>query len=792
LGTAYLWEIVTLAGIPVARDMQMFFVSQKFLLWESFRHGELPLWTLHVGTGAPLLANFQSGVFYPPNWLLAILPFFLAFNLLVWLHFVIGGVSAALLARRLGLASVPAIIAAATWMLGGYFASLLNLMNGLQAAAWAPALALSLLHHIDRRSPVALTLLVIVAAMALLAGEPQTFLLATITAAVVGSLHMQRDPSSRRRPGRLLAGLVGGALLVTGLAMVQLLPTVELLGESARAAHGLSFREAAAFQLEPVRLIHLIVPTDYHDPEYSFGLRSIIGHEDHWLFSTYLGALFPLIFYFAWRNRARRRETLVWTVIGALGVLLALGDNTPLFSWAFDYLPGVSAFRFPEKYFFLTGFAAFIIAGFGAEGAIEQPPRRADALAAALLIGGIAAGRVLFALSRDTVQEWAAGFGNARTMENFDYVYAVWGGQLTKLLVLVSLAILIFWLRRRGTLALRGFSVLLAALVAVDLAVAHRDLNPVVGQEFYTTTPEIARHVPLAQVSRDYRFRGSRFDSLANTVPVVRNVPLEAQKWIWQNTLAPNTGQRWGTLQPDHWDAIKLRRFADERDLYRALPDPFRRWRLVQLHSVRYVYSSFTVDTGDYARQLELDSLPGHLYELRRPLPRAYVADDAVYVRDEVAAINEVLSRRFAPSHEVVLIDADSTAHREVDTGEPQRPDRPVDVVGGQTLPRVATIVENSPARIRVRLPEDPEGGFLVLTDSYYPGWQALVDGEEREIVLANFFFRAVAVSPGDREVLFRYRSRPLEWGRRISLLTAALGLALLTLGVRRTRRHRL
>ncbi len=777
LCAAYLWEIVSVAGVPVARDMQMFFVPQKFLLWDALQNGRLPLWTPHIGTGAPLMANFQSGVFYPPHWAFAVLPFLPAFNLLVAFHFILGGLFAFALARRLGLDVAPAFVAAASFALGGYFASLLNLINALQGAAWAPGLAWALVRHLDRRSAGSLATLAAVGALALLAGEPQSFLFAGFAAAVVASLHAARHEEARRRPAALLIGLAASALLVIGLAMVQLLPTAELVRESARAAEGLSYGEAAAFDLDPIRLVHLFVPPDYRDPEYAFGVRSVIGSGDPWLFSIYLGALWPILFYFAWRNPRRRAETITWSAIAAAGVLVALGDHTPVFPWLFEHVPGFSSFRFPEKYLFVTAFGVALIAGFGAEGALAGERRRGDGPWAALLLGGLVAARVAFAAARGPIESWAAGFGNDRMMDDFDYAFAIWGGNLTKLAAVVALGVVLLWLHRSGRIRAGLAGVLLSALVAVDLAVAHRDLNPVVEPDFYERPPLIAEHVPLDEIRRDYRYHASRFDSLAYTVPIIRGVPLEAQKWLWQGALAPNTGQLWKTLQDDHWDAIRLRRSSDARDFFRILPEAFRRWNLLRLHSVKYVYATLPVELDGSARELPLDSLRGHLYEVEAPLSRAYVAPEAVFLPDETAVINAVLHPSFVPRRQVALIDPAAPAWENppLEATAPARE---------EPLLRAEIVVDRG-EEVRVRVPEGSGGGFLVLTDAFYPGWEAEVDGRPRPIELANFFFRAVPLRAGDREVVFRYRSRPFEQGRRISLITLAaatlgLGLAIL------------
>jgi uncharacterized membrane protein YfhO len=103
-----------------------------------------------------------------------------------------------------------------------------------------------------------------------------------------------------------------------------------------------------------------------------------------------------------------------------------------------------------------------------------------------------------------------------------------------------------------------------------------------------------------------------------------------------------------------------------------------------------------------------------------------------------------------------------------------------------------ARILSDTGTEVRVAVsPSAP--GYLVLTDAFYPGWTARVDGQERPILLANYFYRAVAVEPGDREVVFAYRSRPFEIGRRISaatLLATAVGFGVVGVAGRRRRRE--
>jgi uncharacterized membrane protein YfhO len=68
--------------------------------------------------------------------------------------------------------------------------------------------------------------------------------------------------------------------------------------------------------------------------------------------------------------------------------------------------------------------------------------------------------------------------------------------------------------------------------------------------------------------------------------------------------------------------------------------------------------------------------------------------------------------------------------------------------------------------------------GYLVLADTYYPGWRAFVDGHPAQVWRANYGFRAVAVDAGEHEIEFQYRPRSFVLGAAIS------GVALLAVAV--------
>lgn len=94
-------------------------------------------------------------------------------------------------------------------------------------------------------------------------------------------------------------------------------------------------------------------------------------------------------------------------------------------------------------------------------------------------------------------------------------------------------------------------------------------------------------------------------------------------------------------------------------------------------------------------------------------------------------------------------------------------------------------IVAYDPEHVEVAVSAE-QPGLLVLSDSYYPGWIARVDGVEAPIVPANVLARGVFVPPGDHTVTFTYAPASWRWGRLLSAAGLLLWLVGLAAVVRR------
>ncbi len=71
---------------------------------------------------------------------------------------------------------------------------------------------------------------------------------------------------------------------------------------------------------------------------------------------------------------------------------------------------------------------------------------------------------------------------------------------------------------------------------------------------------------------------------------------------------------------------------------------------------------------------------------------------------------------------------------------------------------------------------ENTNVGFLVLSDQYYPGWEAYIDGKKTKIYKVNGFLRGIEIPPGDHIVEFKFEPKILYLSLFLSFLIYIFG----------------
>ncbi|MCM2317214.1 MAG: hypothetical protein NDJ92_18875, partial [Thermoanaerobaculia bacterium] len=206
--------------IPAFRDHRDYFVPLREVTAEALRGLQLPLWNALNGSGEPWLANPQTGVFYPPAWIVAVFPFELGYVLFLVFHLTLLGIGWRRLMLRWTRDDV-ATLSACALVLSGPILSILDVSNSLATFAWVPLL----LSFAVEAKPGATPRDAATIALCFLGGEP---LLAAVGAALYAVVRLARER------GAALAATAAVAALSVLLSAVQLLPFLESLQGSDR------------------------------------------------------------------------------------------------------------------------------------------------------------------------------------------------------------------------------------------------------------------------------------------------------------------------------------------------------------------------------------------------------------------------------------------------------------------------------------------------------------------------------------------------------------------------------
>ena len=729
-------------------DGLQYYLPLHVLAGRAWRDGQLPSWNPWSFSGSPLLATGQAAVFYPLNLLFAVLGPVPANNLTVVLHYVVAGLGGWFLAKRLTGDPAAAAVAGLAYALSGFMVGHLGHQAIIASAAWFPWLLLVVDRVAERITPARVAQGGAVLGLAILAGHVQTVAFSLLFAGVYAVALAVGGVA-----GRWWRPLLGGAAVVVAgaaLAAVQLGPTLAVLDATDRASQ-LSFEEATSFSLPGSHAVLAFFPYAFGAGRWPFSAP----YGGQWNLTELAGycglaALVLAVVGVALHARVDRR---VWALaaMGAVAFVLALGPATPV-SRLVHAVPVFGSFRSWGRY--LMGFdlavaalAAYGVAGLRTAGAAAR--RRAVRAAAAT--AGLA---VLVAVTMPWLPKVRGFVAGDRT--------GLAARALPALAALAAVGVVVALARRR-----RGAAALACLLVAGDLLVSY-------GWWYEWRHPVHDRATVDALLD----------DEVAPPWGGVPDAPGGVDRWLfasadvrWALPEFPALTDEQGLRSANGFDPLAPEAYmaAAGAMAYNgavadapALLDPAS-WTLDLLRVTRVV-----AHPDSTARSPEVDAalaaatpVPERALvalEVRPRLPEAFVvgATRVVPDVDELTATVQGQRGPFAADGEALV-------------------DEPCDACPGSGPGAAGPAGEAGPvtwgrssARLRVRADRP---GLLVVSQAWFPGWTATVDGRAADVVAANGLVTGVPVPAGEHEVVLRYRPPGLTAGALVSAL-AGVGLA--------------
>lgn len=716
------------ATIPAGDFSSQYYPLQLFAARE-LADGRLPAWDPYLYGGQPGLADIQTGAFYPlnlvPGLILTALGWPWTLDLMagqVIVHYMLASVFTYLFVRQLArlagarpaAARLAGAVSALSFTYAGYLTSFpVQQLTILETAVWLPLV----LFCLDRALSVArpapawpwLGGAALALACALLAGHPQTAMY-VVYATLAYGLFLTFHLAERPPAGH------GSrfTFYVSRFGLHIVLPLVVALA-------------LAAVQVVPT--LQFIARSSRAGLGYdAVSTGSPLAEFTHLLYPgyfggspQYLGILTPILAaaaLFAVRNPARRR-VIFWLVAGAVALLLAFGGNTFLYNVTYLLVPGLSAVRNQERIIYLFSLAASVLAGYGAL-ALVQPIARPLRKGFRHLARGLAWALVVMAV---LTAPFYAGFLEGLQQ---DIAINMFEGVLRHhalILIVLAGAVVIFALRVAGQ-GRRWRVGLALGLIWLNLFTVNWRLN-------------------LAEPPADGVFASS------GLVDYIRSQSTQPGTFrISSAGLLPGGPSAGVVYEIEDITGNTPLRLEAVQDMEERLGD----WRRWQLLNVWYVLSRRDL-AGPGLDQVYAEGKI-KIYRVGDPLPRAWVVHQAVTTADDQA-----LAALDAP-------DFDPRAVAVVPPGS-----RLAASLGAAAGPgEEARVVAARPGRLALDVAlETP--GILVISQPFYPGWRATVDGQPVSLERVDYALQGLALEPGAHRV---------ELSFSLSLLPAAVGLAAL------------
>jgi len=596
--------------------------------------------------------------------------------------------------------------------------------------------------------------------------------------------------------------------LALALAAVQLLPTARLAEDSSRAELGYDY--ATSFGFSPYFLAAAFVPR---------GQIRLPGQEDAAPLHFYVGIgtlLLAAIGLLLSENRWRS----FFAAVALVALFLSFGRDSPLFDWFYAIVPGFSRFRVPFRLLGLYTFGMAVLAGLGIS-VLEQARRKTR-----LRLRAVAKGALVVLLF---LAGWTAyvhtSLASPGAMNPAQAERIVGGAYWALLLGTIHwlLLVIVVW-RPRDRWAVAA----MVAVAVVDLGAFVKDR----GERPYTTLARAGdRPVYRLLRSQGYRSRyvtesnlqnyamlhgvdfagghaalvderyaelldagrtSANVLALLNAKFIVKNRPLSRFPWCGGRYASPlplldvsdDSGPLtlrvvppvrashfrldWEPLGPGGRASIALGGKVFELEPDRALDVQLAEPERIESFTVSISRGSPGIRIQDVELDLNPLGLRADFLVLNRiainlhALPRAYFMVPST-----------------APSKLQTLEDLRCwSIHQGVQVQDPETGEG----ASGFFRKNAVRITASAPERVEIET-RSTRAGFVVLADTFRPGWFADVDGVDAPILRAQWSMRAVAVPEGEHKVRFRYEPASLATGTIVSGAASIIVLLLFVLG---------
>lgn len=705
-------------------------VIKEIYPWRYFsvseiKKGNLPFWNPHNFSGNPQLANFQTAVFYPLNLLYLILPFNTAWTVLIMLQPILAGIFMYLfLTKALKLSDFSSFIGAIAFAFSSYMTVWIEYGNIGNTFLWLPLALLFTKYFFKKLTFFNLSGLCISLFFAILAGYIQgVFYIYAVCFAYYNYLAFTTKGSFAKHK-KIFLFLVA-LLLPILLTAFQILPTLELFIHSTRGHYSLS------------GISNNLLPIQYWITGFASDFFGNPATRNYWINGTYIERVMysgVVILFFAFYAvfNSKKLEKKFFIVLSFLSLIIA--TNLPGIKFFYLLPIPVISTTIPTRELSIFIFSIIVLGVMGLDYWQNVKNYKIKPVLIFILVY-ILVWILLFLLPKFTPM----------TLENI----AIAKRNLILPTFLSLITGFAFYFKKVN----KNFSLIIITLiVCLDLFYFFQKITPFSPKELiYPKTPVMTFLQKNAGIDRFWGYGSAyiepNFQMVDGTFSPEGNDPLHIAEY---GKLLASSGT--GNLP-----SVLPRPDANVAPGYGSddLKNNSYRKRVLDILAVKYILHKnldLNPDVETFPREqykLLWQKTPWQIYENLNALPRFFITNKYLVVKDDDLVLKTIYSKNFDFKNFLLLKSNPEIFIDENSTGE-------------------AKLLSYTP---NIVLFETNTNGnsILFISDNYYPDWDVFIDGKKEKIIKADYAFRAVAVPKGEHKVEFIYDPKSFKLGMKLS-----------------------
>jgi hypothetical protein len=702
---------------PIIADVPSLIYPCQMLAVDLMKKGQWPLWNPRILGGVPLMANFQSAPFSPTVIFHFIFNQTTAWTIQIILAHFFAALFTYLLLRWWKVSKLGSILGGIIFAFSGYNLIWSQFNGHTLAAAFIPLIVLFEDRWLEEKKILNLLGLSVALCFQVFSGYPQTTYYSLLAGGLLWLVKIFRQKEVIFKTICLAISF----LLGMGLAAPQILVGKEFLSLSQWTAEWHPFE----WTFLPWQKIITFLAPDYfgnHATQNYWGLQDYTSNTGFVGVTAFVLATLGIFLF-------KKRKEIIFLISLLIAVLLlSFPTFLSIFIWQHNIIGMGSSSA--HRILVLFNFSIAALAAFGFDKLKFKIERKN--LVIAILIPFIIF--LIFGIYAFTLK--------GVTKFNIEVTPVALRNLIFPFAILVLTALAVFWKRK--------FYFLLILICIFELFRFGWKYTPFSSTKFvFPTTPVLDF---LMSQAKPFRITANKvipvnlasaygLESLEGYETMRLLISSQILASINENSSSASPTGRYGIMDNDTsrlLDLVNTKYYLGIKINQKGIPD--------STADIPYRFKN-----SRFKKVFEDKSVV--VMESNSTLPRAFMVYEWDVEGDDKKTLDKLLEPKFSMETKIILKEKPGINTSNI----------------SQTSEVKYEKYEEQESLIKVRTERE---GMLFISDTYYPGWKAYVDGQETKIYQADYAFRAIVVPAGTHEVKFVYHPDSFFTGLKISLIS--------------------